>query len=38
VHQGRVDPGGDLIQKPVAGQRLPAVMRKHLDTWTHPIA
>jgi hypothetical protein len=28
VHQGRVDPGVDLIQKSVAAERLGAIVRK----------
>ena len=31
VHQGRLDPGVDLIQKPVAADRLGAIVRKLLD-------
>ncbi len=31
VHQGRLDPGVDLIQKPVAAERLGAIVRKLLD-------
>jgi CheY-like chemotaxis protein len=31
VHQGRLDPGVDLIQKPVAADKLGAIMRKLLD-------
>ena len=31
VHQGRLDPGVDLIQKPVAVDRLGAMVRKLLD-------
>jgi two-component system, NtrC family, sensor kinase len=31
VHQGRLDPGVDLIQKPVASDRLAAIVRKLLD-------
>ena len=31
VHQGRLDPGVDLIQKPVAAERLGAMVRKLLD-------
>ena len=31
VHQGRLDPGVDLIQKPVAVDRLGAIVRKLLD-------
>jgi CheY-like chemotaxis protein/nitrogen-specific signal transduction histidine kinase len=31
VHQGRLDPGVDLIQKPVAADRLGAMVRKLLD-------
>jgi CheY-like chemotaxis protein len=31
VHQGRLDPGVDLIQKPVAADRLGAVVRKLFD-------
>ena len=31
VHQGRVDPGVDLIQTPVAAERLGAIVRKLLD-------
>src|SRR5262249_7540517 len=31
VHQGRLDPGVDLIQKPVAAERLGAMVRKLFD-------
>ena len=31
VHQGRLDPGVDLIQKPLAGGQLAALVRKLLD-------
>jgi CheY-like chemotaxis protein len=31
VHQGRLDPGVDLIQKPVAADRLGAIVRSLLD-------
>lgn len=32
VHQGRLDPGVELIQKPVAADRLGAMVRKLFDT------
>ena len=32
VHQGRLDPGVDLVQKPVAADRLGAMVRKLFDT------
>ncbi len=32
VHQGRIDPGVDLIQKPLASAQLAAIIRKVLDT------
>jgi len=31
VHQGRLDPGVDLIQKPIASDQLAAIVRKVLD-------
>jgi CheY-like chemotaxis protein len=31
VHQGRLDPGVDLIQKPLSGAQLAAMVRKLLD-------
>jgi hypothetical protein len=31
VHQGRLDPGVDLIQKPLSGEQLSAMVRKVLD-------
>jgi CheY-like chemotaxis protein len=31
VHQGRLDPGVDLIQKPITSQQLAAAVRKVLD-------
>ena len=31
VHQGRLDPGVDLIQKPLVGAQLAAMVRKVLD-------
>jgi hypothetical protein len=31
VHQGRLDPGVDLIQKPVPADKLGAIVRKLLD-------
>jgi len=31
VHQGRLDPDVDLIQKPVAAERLGTMVRKALD-------
>ncbi|MBV8697583.1 MAG: response regulator, partial [Bradyrhizobium sp.] len=32
VHQGRLDPGVDLIQKPIASDQLAAIVRKVLDS------
>jgi signal transduction histidine kinase/CheY-like chemotaxis protein len=32
VHQGRLDPGVDLIQKPIASDHLAAIVRKVLDS------
>jgi signal transduction histidine kinase len=32
VHQGRLDPGGDLIQKPLNNEHLASAVRKVLDT------
>ena len=32
VHQGRLDPGVDLIQKPIASEQLAAIVRKVLDS------
>jgi signal transduction histidine kinase/CheY-like chemotaxis protein len=32
VHQGRLDPGVDLIQKPITSEHLAATIRKVLDT------
>ena len=32
VHQGRLDPGVDLIQKPITSEQLAAAVRKVLDT------
>jgi CheY-like chemotaxis protein len=32
IHQGRLDPGVELIQKPVAADQLGAIVRKLLDT------
>jgi DNA-binding NtrC family response regulator len=31
VHQGRLDPGVDLIQKPLSSEQLSATVRKVLD-------
>jgi FixJ family two-component response regulator len=32
VHQGRLDPGVDLIQKPLTSDQLAATVRRILDT------
>ena len=32
VHQGRLDPGVELIQKPIASDHLAATVRKVLDS------
>jgi hypothetical protein len=34
VHQGRLDPGVDLIQKPLTGPQLAAMVRTVLDART----
>lgn len=31
VHQGRLDPGVDLIQKPISTEQLAAAVRRILD-------
>ena len=32
VHQGRLDPGVDLLQKPITSEQLATAVRKVLDT------
>ena len=32
VHQGRLDPGIELLQKPITGSQLAGKVRKMLDT------
>jgi hypothetical protein len=34
VHQDRLDPGVDLIQKPLTSGQLAAAISKMLDAWT----